>query len=242
MTRGKIVHATEAISFVVALLMGLAGSAHCFGMCGSIAGAFGVRNRTESATTSTASLHGVLQQAGRLTSYSVLGFLSGALGQGLQNVFDFAQIGAVLRIASGILLLLVAARILLQWNALVPLERAGAKLWRAVQSLTRRIAIGGVRQSYVLGLAWGFLPCGMVYSMLAFAALSGSALHGAALMLVFGLGTAPSMFASTLLASGSAKFLSLSSNKWATALVLAGFGIWMIVAPFYMQMNHIHVH
>src|SRR6185436_14166344 len=111
--------------------------------------------------------------------------------------------GGVLRIASGMLLLLIAARMLLNWNGLAPIERAGARVWRWIQPLTRNLSGDGVLQTFALGLLWGFLPCGMVYSMLAFAALSGSAWNGATLLLLFGLGTAPAMFGSALLAAKS---------------------------------------
>jgi sulfite exporter TauE/SafE len=53
--------------------------------------------------------------------------------------------------------------------------------------------VHGAGQAYLLGLVWGWLPCGMVYAVLALALASGSALDGGVIMLAFGLGTLPVM-------------------------------------------------
>ncbi len=231
----------EVIGFSAALLMGLAGSAHCFGMCGGIAGAFGVRLRVLNGS-SEIHWHTALYQLGRIGGYSLLGLVSGSLGQGLQSLFDFEQAGLVLRIANGILLLLVAARVLIQWNGLAVLERLGARVWKLAQPLSRHVSGGSPIQTLSFGALWGFLPCGMVYSMLAFAALSGDGLSGAALMGVFGLGTAPAMFASTITAAKSVKYFA---SKWArpvTGALLAAFGFWMIASPIYLHAQSLHIH
>lgn len=47
----------------------------------------------------------------------------------------------------------------------------------------------------MLGMLWGWLPCGMVYSVLAGAAVSGDAVNGAAIMAAFGAGTLPLLLA-----------------------------------------------
>lgn len=235
-------NSVEVISFYAALLMGLAGSAHCFGMCGGIAGALGMRARSLHDNAISTAIHAALYQSGRISGYAILGFAFGAVGQLLQSLLDLARISLVLRVAAGFLLLLIAARMLLRWNGLVVLERIGMRLWKFVQPLTRRLAGGGVPQTFMLGVLWGLLPCGMVYSMLAFAALSGSALKGAALMLAFGVGTVPAMFGASVMASLPSKLFSTHWAQRATGAVFVVFGVWMIAAPFMIHVHGAHVH
>ena len=52
---------------------------------------------------------------------------------------------------------------------------------------------------FLIGIFNGFLPCGLVYVALAGAIASGDAITGAAVMILFGLGTVPAMFAATVL-------------------------------------------
>jgi sulfite exporter TauE/SafE len=67
-------------------------------------------------------------------------------------------------------------------------------LWRRLQPLTRHLLpVDHAGRALALGALWGWLPCGMVYSMLMSAMLSGSAGGGAAVMLAFGLGTLPAL-------------------------------------------------
>lgn len=224
----------DAISLSAALVAGLAGSAHCFAMCGSLAGAFGLRARS---VGNALSYH-----VGRLSGYTLAGVISGLLGATLQAVLDLASIGSWLRIASGVLLLLIAFRMLSPWNPLRWLETLGAKFWRGLQPLTHKTGtLSGRTQAIALGFLWGWLPCGLVYSMLLFAALSGNALHGGAILLAFGLGTLPAMLASTVLA---AQVQQLLRNRWprfASGVLLLLLGTWMIWISL-PAAEHMHHH
>ena len=84
---------TQAIGLSAALLMGLAGSAHCFGMCGGIAGALGMRSRSRVGESPRISLDASLYQIGRISGYIILGTLAGAIGATLQSIVDLAQVG-----------------------------------------------------------------------------------------------------------------------------------------------------
>jgi sulfite exporter TauE/SafE len=77
---------------------------------------------------------------------------------------------------------------------LLVLEKAGARLWQHIEPLGRRfLPVQGSGQAFMLGLVWGWLPCGMVYAVLALALAGGSVLYGGRVMLAFGLGTLPLM-------------------------------------------------
>ena len=228
----------EAIGFAAAFVAGLAGSAHCFGMCGGFAAALGMRLRHSPSSLPIAA-HAVLYQLGRIGGYAAMGALCGTFGQALKSFMDFARIGGLLRLLSGALLVLVALRLLFRWNGLAMLERAGAGLWKSLQPLTRRLPGNAALQTVLLGALWGFLPCGMVYSMLAFSALSGTALKGFALMTAFGLGTAPAMLGGTLIAAKSVKALNSPVTRRMSGILLAGFGLWLLVAPLAFQPRHV---
>lgn len=216
----------SALSLSAAFIAGIAGSAHCFAMCGSLAGAFGMRARAAGLSVLG---NAVSYHVGRLSGYAVAGAICGLLGATLQAVLDLARIGSWLRIGSGVLLLLIALRMLSPWNPLRWLETLGAKFWRRLQPLAQKTGtLQGPAQAVALGFLWGWLPCGLVYSMLLFAALSGDALRGGAVLLAFGLGTMPSMMTSTVLASHVQRLLRNRWPRFASGVLLLLLGAWMI--------------
>lgn len=232
----------SAISLSAAFIMGIAGSAHCFAMCGGLAGALGMRARHGIAGNVGALRATGLYQIGRLTSYAAAGALCGAVGAALQLALDLTRVASALRIASGVVLVLVASRLLSGWNALAGLERLGARVWSTLQPLARHAATQSERRrALMLGLLWGWLPCGMVYSMLMFAGMSGSPWGGAAVMTAFGAGTVPSMLMSGLLASQLQRSLAHRHARLVSGLLLVVFGIWMIAAGLSGQLDpHAH--
>ena len=83
-------------------------------------------------------------------------------------------------------------------------------------------------QALVLGLLWGWLPCGLVYSMLVWAVSAGDALRGAALMLCFGLGTLPNLLAMGLVAGGLASHLRQGWVRHLAGALVIGFGLYTL--------------
>ncbi|MCK7498200.1 MAG: sulfite exporter TauE/SafE family protein [Comamonadaceae bacterium] len=121
-------------------------------------------------------------------------------------------------------------------RALAFTERVGQELWRRIQPLTRRfLPARSVAQALPLGLLWGLLPCGMVYSVLATALVAGSALRGAALMLAFGLGTLPNLLLAGALLVTTAR---ASSRQRAVRLVS---GVLVLAFGVYGLMNAAHL-
>jgi uncharacterized protein len=234
--------AANTISFSAAFIAGVAGSAHCFAMCGGLAGAFGMRVRSSATATSNAFSNALPYHAGRLSGYAVAGAACGLLGATLQTILDLARIGAWLRTASGVLLLMIALRTLSPWNPLRWLETLGAKFWRGLQPLTRKTAaLNGNAHAIALGFLWGWLPCGLVYSMLLFAALSGRALDGATILLAFGLGTLPAMLASSVLTAQARNLLRSQWPRLASGVLLLALGVWMIWISL-SAAGHVHHH
>ena len=84
-------------------------------------------------------------------------------------------------------------------------------------------------RAYPLGLVWGFLPCGMVYSVLSMTLLTGSALRGAGLMLAFGAGTLPNLLLAGLLLKRFRDVVQGRPLRLAAGLLVLGFGVWGLV-------------
>jgi uncharacterized protein len=188
--------------YALLFLAGLAGSFHCIGMCGGFACALGADPRGAGAT----SVRHVLYNTGRLTTYCFLGGLAGALGQafctslGLRSdpgtSFLSASLGAgqrALAVTAGLLMIIMALSFfgLRGWHR-VTSSFGGSTLVISLRSLLRK---PGHAAPLAFGVLNGFLPCPLVYAMLAQAASTFDALSGCLTLLVFGLGTFPAMLA-----------------------------------------------
>ncbi len=116
------------------------------------------------------------------------------------------------------------------WRGLGYLERTGNNLWRLIEPYARKfVPIKNIKQAFVAGLLWGWLPCGLVYSVLIWSLSSGSAVKGGLLMLSFGLGTLPSLLAMGLFATMLKHFMQLSIVRVLAALLVISFGVYQIL-------------
>lgn len=142
------------------------------------------------------------------------------------------------------LTLLIGVRVLFRWNAFASLERWGAKLWIRLQPLAQATsARDHWRGVFAMGLLWGWLPCGLVYSMVLMTLTANGPVSGAAMMAAFGLGTLPAM-ASFSLAIGNA-WSTLSRQTWYRAIrgtALLMLGLWMIVGVQFIGTSAGHAH
>ena len=217
---------TSSLSLGAALVAGLAASGHCIGMCGGIAGALAMRSRD--AGTGARIGTALAYNLSRITSYAVAGAIAGLVGGTLLRAVNVAPLSLAFRVLAGLVMLAAAGKLLFGWRLLDPIESAGSGLWRRVAPWAgKQGRAGGIGGAIGLGLAWGWLPCGMTYSMLLLAATTASAATGAGVMLAFGLGTLPSMVTATVafdrIARGLAQRASL--RRIAGVLLLA-FGLW----------------
>jgi len=212
-------------SLLSALLVGLLGGVHCVGMCGGIVAAFSFRlDRSQLPFR----LH-VGYNVGRVLSYTLFGALAGALGGSL-NLLEIRplQIGLYV-LAQGVMILL--GLYLAGWNQWVLVfEKAGGLLWKRVQPLFRKLLpVTNLPGALLAGMVWGWLPCGLVYSVLVAALAAGSATSGAALMLAFGLGTLPNLLGMALFAQQLQPFMQQAAVRKIAGLLVAGFGVWGLV-------------
>ncbi len=219
-----------------ALVAGLIGSAHCFGMCGGIAGAMGMAAAQNGVRGGRLGLQATLYNVGRITSYVVAGVIVGLLGSALGDMIDLPSWSLWLRGITGLVLVLLGLQIAFGWRLLTFLERGGARLWRRLSPLAGRL-LGkrGAINALGLGMLWGWLPCGLSYSMLLIAATTGTAVGGGAIMLAFGLGTLPSMIGASYAGGRIGGLPGGRRTRVIAGLLIALMGIWTAAVP----MRHI---
>ena len=223
-----------------ALLLGLLGSTHCIGMCGGISGALAF---ALGPNLGPARRYALLTgySLGRIMSYAMMGALLGGTAGGLAGDGGMR----VLRIVAGALLVLMGCYLAGWLNTLALLERAGHGVWRHVQGLAARlIPVDRLHKALLAGMAWGWLPCGLVYSALAWAGTSGSTARGALLMLAFGLGTLPAVVASGALAAELRALLQRRELRVIAGLLVIAFGAWTltIALPLGQDPHALHHH
>ena len=179
---------TQALA---AFTLSLLGGAHCAGMCGGFVSALQVqRPREVSAARLAAGYH-----TGRITSYALAGVLVGTIGGALYAA-DLLPLQMILLVAGSLMLLAIGASLFGRASWLKRLEPLGLGVWRMVGPVARRVyPPRSSGQALLAGLAWGWIPCGMVYAALPLALVAGGPWQGAVVMLAFGLGTLPNMIA-----------------------------------------------
>ncbi len=219
-----------------AFLAGLLGSGHCFGMCGGIAAGLGAMAKGR------AIVPALQFNIARLFSYAVLGLVAATVLSGVSGLMPIAR---WLRLLTALMILLIGLKFLFNFRGVEFIERGGAGLWKkimpfAMQAGNRQDGLGRV----LLGVCWGFIPCGLVYTVLMTAASTANALGGASTMLAFGLGTMPAMLGLTAAAPALSSFLEDRMVRRVIGFALVVLAIWTVVmmwgAITQGAMNHAH--
>jgi len=212
------------IDYFSAFIIGLLGSGHCMGMCGGI-------------TTMLTSAIGNQQQSnnykiigynlGRISSYSVIGAIAGFTGSLAIKTIGLPILS--LKLFAGCFLILLGLYIgqWLMW--LTQLEHIGKQLWQIIYPFTKHlIPVTNIKKAIFLGILWGWLPCGLVYSTLTWSMASGSAINGALIMLFFGIGTLPALLGMSF---GVLKMQRVFKNNYirkSIAILLIIYGIYTL--------------
>jgi len=205
-----------------AFMIGLLGGVHCVGMCGGIVGALTVQMPGRARAWS---LH-LTYSLGRIASYSVAGAIMGIIGS-MGLFFDqVLPVQLLLYIFANLLLIILGLYLAGVGGLLLRLEALGGRLWRRIQPYSARVLPADtLGKAFALGALWGWLPCGLVYSLLATAMLSGGAANGSLVMLAFGLGTLPNLLLAGMLFKRLREFASDPRIRMAAGALVAGFGI-----------------
>ena len=210
------------LSLASAFLVGLLGGGHCAGMCGGIVGAVSL-----SLPGSRPRIGFLLAyNLGRIASYGAAGLLAGAIGASSFFLDHVLPVERILYALASVMLILLGLYLAGIWRGVVVLETVGGKLWRQVQPWSKRfLPVRTLPQALALGSIWGWLPCGLVYSVVVAALATGSPWHGAALMLAFGLGTLPALLA---MGMAAVRMRAVLQHVWVrrlSGLVVIGFGL-----------------
>lgn len=159
------------------------GSAHCVGMCGGLV-----------TSMSTSTLDAALYHFGRVLSYMALGALAGSLGAStidLQNSSSWASLlGAI---SMGLLLIFMGQKVWLGKAPHPPGSKLMGQIFIKLSLALRSLGLNTFISKPMMGVVTILLPCGWLYSFVLGAAASGSALKGSLFMLLFGIGTLPSL-------------------------------------------------
>lgn len=218
-------------------LMGLMGGMHCLAMCAAPCGALTGAGRPQGGgvpvqwmprralVRRTAAFH-----LGRLAGYAAAGAVVALAMERLAWLGQHSTLVRPLWTLTHLLVIAWGLMMVLQARQPVWIESAGRAAWRRVQPLVARP--GGL---FVAGLAWALLPCGLLYTALLTAALSGSAARGALCMLLFGVGSGAWLVGGPLAWQWLRRWFDGVRESWGSRLaglvlcVLGGTALWMDV-------------
>lgn len=225
------------LSLLPIFLVGLVGGVHCVGMCGGIVGAFAVATPrrsipirvSDAEARPTALLDAaprvLLFNLGRIGSYMVAGALAALLGS-VPLMINLVAAQTVMYWLANLMLVALGLSLMNVWHGMARIESLGQWVWRRVQPWLRTLLpVQRNTQAFALGGLWGWVPCGMVYSVLMTALLGGSVLRGALIMLAFGLGTLPLLFSMGMAGRSIRPWLQDIKVRRLAGLLVLGFGL-----------------
>lgn len=230
----------DPVTFTSAFLLGLFSTVHCIGMCGGIIGALSLSLPVE-IRTHKPRLFGFVAayNTGRIISYTLAGLVAGAVGTGVLQSAGFDQGHTILRIF-GIGMMIAIGLYLTGWlPQLAMVEKIGIPVWKRLEPFARKlIPVSSLPKALLYGLIWGWLPCGLVYFVLIWALTAGDAMHGAATMLAFGLGTLPTLITAGFMTSWLTRFARSDRARQLVGVLI----ILMAIGSLYLPIEHMHHH
>lgn len=221
-------------SYFAAFLAGLLGGVHCVGMCGGIVGVLTFSLDAKNRQKPMRILPFLISyNSGRLLSYTIAGALLGGISMLASNLVAIQQLQSILHIVASLLMLSLGFYLAGWWYGLNKIELLGSKLWKKIEPLSQKIIpVKHLHHAFILGLLWGWLPCGLVYTLLFWSISSASAVKGSLIMLCFGLGTLPTLFTIGIFTTSFSTFVH---NKWVktiaglTLITLALYNLYYLV-------------
>ncbi|MGB4882012.1 MAG: sulfite exporter TauE/SafE family protein [Neisseria sp.] len=213
------------ITVLTLFLLGFFGGGHCVGMCGGLSSAFALQLPPH--------IHRfwliLLLNIGRITSYVIIGVLMGAIGQIGISLDETRWLQNGLYVAANLLLLFLGLYLAGLSTTVAKIENLGRPIWRRLNPLLNRLLpIKSVPACFGVGVLWGWLPCGLVYSASLYSLGSGSAAQGGLYMLAFALGTLPNLLAMGLFATQLKGWLQNRNVRLVAGLLVCAWAIWQL--------------
>jgi hypothetical protein len=197
-------------------------------MCGGMSGLFALHSSVRGLRRQLPMA--LVYNAGRLASYAILGFAVAAAGSRFGALAP--AMAKPVRLVAGGVIILIGLQIAFNFRALGFLERMGAVAWSYVSPLAGRLLpVNSLPRALGLGLLWGLIPCGLVYSVLLVAATSARATDGALVMLAFGIATTPAMLLTGLGAARLAQLMQDRRTRLGAGLLIVMLGILTLAMP-----------
>lgn len=216
-------------SILFAVTIGLLSAVHCGGMCGGIAGAMAL-GLPASVRERPAAFFGfnLLYSLGRISSYAIAGAIAATAFASLRGLMP-AGGHQLLAGLSSLVLVLIGLYLVGWFPQLRRIEALGQPLWPRLQGVRQKLLpVRSPWQAFAFGMIWGWLPCGLVYSTLLWAAANGQPLQGALYMALFGLGTLPAVVGVGMAASRASTLTANPALRSAVGLVLIAAGLFSL--------------
>ncbi len=216
-------------AYPLAFAIGLLSALHCIGMCGGIAGDLSL----SLPAVRRAHWWGLVTyllafNLGRVLSYALAGAAFGSLG-GVLLVSGHLWLHDALRWLAALVMVGAGLSIAGWLPRLQGLERLGAPIWRWLEPWGRRLLpVDSLPKAILYGAVWGWLPCGLVYTLLLGAPAQGGPLAGALYMALFGLGTWPVLIATGLFAGRLHRYAGDTRLRVLAGLAVTGLGLYTL--------------
>ncbi|MBF0125685.1 MAG: sulfite exporter TauE/SafE family protein [Magnetococcales bacterium] len=230
----------ESFSLLIPLLLAWSSLLHCLGMCGGIVGAMTYHVSSSGNHETWRFLWAA--NLGRLVSYTLAGGLVALFGGTLFATLSPGYGHALLQGLAGLILVGNGLFLIGRFPEMRRIEWLGSRLWQGLEPLARRLmAPGTVWQAFLFGLVWGWFPCSLVYGALLWSGTSCSVWSGAAVMLLFGVGTLPVMVSAGWLGGYLVRFGGLTWLGRMSAWILLSMGVLnLILLGWTMHNSHLH--
>ncbi len=211
------------MAFLTPLIIGFFSGFHCIAMCGGLCAALCHKQNTNQI---------LITNLGRVATYTILGAVFAGLVQGASLSIPMVEWGFWLRMLMGVMLVLTAAALFFKNHRLLTIQKPLPGWSKVSLSLKKLQNKHNSLASFIKGMLWGLIPCGLLYGMLIIAATTANAFNGMQFMLFFGIGTILPLLASqwairTMMQRGSMVFW----RRTAAVFVLI-IGLWVLVAPW----------
>lgn len=230
------------LTLLSAFVLGLFGTVHCVAMCGTITGAFCMALPQPAKPSLFSNLNYIIGfNLGRISTYTIAGLIFGFFGQ---KIYGSSETGhQVLVYLSHLMLFAAGVYLTGFFPALLVIEKPGAKLWTMIQPITKKLLpVDNLGKSYIYGLIWGYLPCGLLYFTLLWSASAGNAIDSAARMAAFGLGTLPGLIGTGVLASRLPGFLKNPMTRRIAGLIIIALTLISLYLALTSGHDHSHHH
>ncbi|WP_455204990.1 sulfite exporter TauE/SafE family protein [Kaarinaea lacus] len=235
-------------SLIFAFTVGFFSTLHCVGMCGGIIGALSFSLPTEVRENRWRFLPYLLAyNAGRIISYAIAGALIGWLGLAMFQTISPKYGHAILQWLAALFMVAIGLYLAGWLPRLALIESIGRPLWNKLEPLGQRLLpVKSPVQALVFGLIWGWLPCGLVYAAVIFAASTGGAINGALFMAFFGVGTLPTVLSAGILSSWVARLSHMPRVRRGAGIFIILLAIATVIAATSMDhaqfFHYFHTH